>query len=149
MADPNEETGKRLHQLEETTTWLKDRVWYGTGNLHDRIHHLEDRSADRSFELEEIKGDVKKLQSVIGLNEYGDKNNLISDVRDMINTVNKLKDNVITVRDFQSLLSDVKSLKERGQAQISFSDKLSFVVINGVVSFIVLFLMTRIFGGAP
>src|SRR5690349_19495686 len=119
MTETHEQNNKRINALEETTAWLKERVWYGTGNLHDRVHQLEDRSADRSFELEKIKGDVAKIERVIGLSEYGEKN-LISDLRNALDSLDKLKENVITTKDFQSLLNDVKTLKERGQAQITF-----------------------------
>jgi hypothetical protein len=144
MAERSEEINKRVGDLEKDTLWLKERVWYGTGNLHDRVHNLEDRSADRSFEMEKIKGDVARLERVIGLNEYGEKN-LISDLSAALDTINKLKENVITVKDFQSLLNDVKTLKERGQAQLSFMNFIQFGVISAVIGFIMQMIMARVF----
>jgi hypothetical protein len=151
MAEPNE-VNKRFSNLEEATAWLKDRVWYGTGNLHDRVHKLEDRSTDRSFELEKIKEDVKNIKVVVGLDGYGGRN-LISDLRDalerindMTDTIQNLKGNVISVKDFQTFLSRVdtilnrvEKLEDRGKVQLNFWNFVQFAVIGAIIQIVASF----------
>ncbi len=154
MSEMNEEQ-KRLQALEESTAWLKDRVWFGTGNLHDRVHHLEDRSTDRGFEVDKIKEDVKNLKTVIGLEGYGGRN-LINDLRDAVDKVDglsdsfsKLKENLITTKDFQKLLSDVDQMKQRTQVQIKFWDYVMFAIVGVVISVLTNALLARIIGAVP
>jgi hypothetical protein len=159
MSEPNEEFLKRLSNLEEAVAWLKDRVWFGTGNLHDRVHKLEDRSSDRSFELEKIKEDVKSLKQIVGVEGYGGRN-LINDLRDAVdaidnlnNSFGKLKENLITTKDFQSLMQIVDQLRQRDQAQIKFWDYVKIavvgVIVTGVANAIIAPIVARMFGGTP
>jgi hypothetical protein len=147
MADPNDETTKRLSNVEEATAWLKDRVWFGTGNLHDRVHKLEDRSADRSFEMEKMKADIQKVERVLGLDgTYGEKS-VMSDLRDALDTIQNLKGNVITVKDFQNLMRDVETLKERGKVQLNFWNFVQFGIIGAIIQIIMSFVAKAF--GAP
>ena len=159
MTEPNEEFLKRLSNLEEAVAWLKDRVWFGTGNLHDRVHKLEDRSSDRSFEMEKFKEDVKSLKQIVGVEGYGGRN-LINDLRDAVdaidnlnNSFSKLKENLITTKDFQSLMQIVEQLKQRDQAQIKLWDYVKFaivgLVVTGVANAIIAPIVAQIFGGTP
>jgi hypothetical protein len=142
-----EEIKKRVAGLEEASAWLKDRVWFGTGNLHDRVHNLEDRSADRSFELEKIKGDVQKIERVLGLDGmYGEKS-VMSDLRDALDTIQNLKGNVITVKDFQQLMNDVNQLKQRGQVQLNFWNFVQFGIIGAIIQILMSFVAKAF--GAP
>lgn len=155
-----DEVTKRLASLEETTAWLKERVWFGTGNLHDRVHQLEDRSADRTFELERLKEDVKSLKQIVGVEGYGGRN-LINDLRDAVDAIDNLnnsfskliKENMISTKDFQSLMQTVQHLKDRDQAQIKFWDyvKLAIVgvAVSGIANAIVAPILARLFGGTP
>jgi hypothetical protein len=146
MAD-EETTHKRLTNLEEAVAWLKDRVWFGTGNLHDRVHKLEDRSADRSFELEKMKQDIQKVERVLGLDGmYGEKS-VMSDLRDALDTIQNLKGNVITVKDFQKLMNDVDALKQRGQVQLNFWNFVQFGVIGAIIQIVMSFVAKAF--GAP
>jgi hypothetical protein len=148
MTEPNNETEKRLTAVEKTTAWLQQRVWDGTGNLHDRVHVLEDRNGDRVHEITNLQGDVAKIERVLGLDNYGDKS-IINDLRDALDTIQKLKEGIISVKDFQSLMRDVDELKKRGQAQISFANYITFGVVGAVINFIMLFIMTKLFNGMP
>ena len=159
MTEPNEEVNKRLAAIEEAIAWLKDRLWFGTGNIHDRVHKLEDRSTDRSFELEKIKEDIKSLKQIVGVEGYGGRN-LINDLRDAVdaidnlnNSFSKLKENLITTKDFQTLMQTVQQLKDKDQAQIKFWDyvKLAVVglIVTGIANAIITPIVARIFGAAP
>lgn len=155
MTESTEQTTKRINALEETTAWLKERVWYGTGNLHDRVHQLEDRSADRTFEIERLKEDMKSLKQIVGVEGYGGRN-LINDLRDAVDSIDnlnnsflKLKENLITAKDFQALLQIVEGLKQRDQAKITFTDKVMFVALTAVINFVALIVLTRVFGALP
>lgn len=155
----SDEVTKRLASLEEATAWLKDRVWFGTGNLHDRVHNLEDRSADRTFEIEHLKEEMKSLKQIVGVEGYGGRN-LINDLRDAVDSIDnlnnsflKLKENLITTKDFQTLMQTVQHLKDRDQAQIKFWDyvKLAIVgfVVTGFADAVIAPILARIFGAAP
>jgi hypothetical protein len=91
---------------------------------------------------------VAKIERVLGLDNYGDKS-IINDLRDALDTIQKLKEGIISVKDFQSLMRDVDELKKRGQAQISFANYITFGVVGAVINFIMLFIMTKLFNGMP
>src|SRR5690349_5825477 len=89
---------QRLIQVEKTSTWLADRVWNGVGNLHDRVHVLEDKNGDRVHEIANLQSDMSRVERVLGLNGYGDKS-IISDVRDAIESIEKIKGGIISTVD--------------------------------------------------
>ena len=134
MADPKDE--RRLAKLEEDTAWLRERVWTGTGNLHDRVHKLEDLHIAAEIEMSSIKENHAEVKRVLGIGVYGDKN-IISDLRDALDTIEKLKGGIISVKDFQQLLNDVNTLKQRGQAQITFWNFVQFAVIGALINLVI------------
>jgi hypothetical protein len=149
MPENNEEIIQRLTGVEKAAAWLQQRVWDGVGNLHDRVHILEDRNGDRVHEITNLQADVAKIERVLGLDGYGDKS-IINDLRDALDTIAKLKEGIISVKDFQALMHDVEILKKRGQAQISLWNYIAFGVIGAAVNFLMLLVMTRLFsGGTP
>jgi hypothetical protein len=147
MNDDNEII-ERLTSVEKMAAWLEQRVWTGTGNLHDRVHVLEDKNGDRVHEISVLQSEYAKIERVLGLNGYGDKN-IINDLKDAIDTIAKLKEGVISTKDFQTLMNDVDTLKKRGQAQLTLFNFVQFGIIQAVISFVMLLIMTRIFGATP
>jgi hypothetical protein len=99
-ASQEQEALERLIQVEKTAAWLKERVWDGVGNLHDRVHVLEDKNGDRVHEISILQAEYAKVERVLGLNGYGDKN-VLNDLRDALDTIEKIKDGIITRKDFQ------------------------------------------------
>src|SRR5688572_14647347 len=134
MPERNDEIIERLTSVEKQAAWLQQRVWDGTGNLHDRVHVLEDKNGDRVHEITVLQGDVAKVERVLGLDNYGDKS-IINDLRDALDTIAKLKEGIISVKDFQSLMHDVEILKKRGQAQISMANYITFGIVGALINF--------------
>jgi phosphoglycerate-specific signal transduction histidine kinase len=134
---------ERLTGIEKMVAWLEQRVWTGTGNLHDRVHVLEDKNGDRVHEITKLQGDMAKVERVLGLNGYGDKN-IINDLRDALDTIQKLKEGIISVKDFQTLMNDVDTLKKRGQAQLTLTNFVQLGVIGAIINFVMDFLAGRI-----
>jgi hypothetical protein len=145
MTEPNNEYIQRLTAVEKTTAWLQQRVWDGTGNLHDRVHVLEDRNGDRVHEITNLQGDVAKIERVLGLDGYGDKS-IINDLRDALDTIQKMKEGIISVKDFQALMHDVDILKKRGQAQITLINFVQFGIISAIIGFVMNLVMAQLFG---
>lgn len=148
MTEKNDEVIERLTAVEKMTAWLEQRVWTGTGNLHDRVHVLEDKNGDRVHEITNLQGDVAKIERVLGLDGYGDKS-VINDLKDALDTIDKLKDNLISTKDFQALMRDVEELKKRGQAQLTFTNFIQFGIVQAIISFVMLLVLSRVFGAVP
>ncbi len=134
---------ERLTAVEKITAWLEQRIWSGTGNLHDRIHVLEDKNGDRVHEITNLQANAAKVERVLGLDNYGEKS-VISDLRDALDTIEKIKGGIISVKDFQTLLSDVNELKKRGQAQLTLMNFVQLGVIGAVINFLMLLIMNRL-----
>lgn len=145
MTETSEEVSKRLTAVEKDTAWLKERVWDGVGNLHDRVHVLEDKNGDRVHEISILREDVAKVERVLGINGYGERN-IINDLKDALDTIDKLKGGVITTLDFQKLMNKVDALEKREQAQLSLFNFVQFGVISAIISFVMSFVMKQIFG---
>ena len=138
---------KRIIDLEKRADWTGDRLWHGTGNIHDRTHKLEDRQVTVEHEMTIIKEDVSRIEQILGMNNYGGKS-IISDLKDALDTIQNLKGNVITTRDFQTLMNDVQQLKQRGQVQLNFWNFVQFSVIAALIGVIVDFVKAAV-TGAP
>lgn len=148
MATEKDEFHERLAGVEKMVAWLEQRVWTGTGNLHDRIHVLEDKNGDRVHEIDKLQGDMAQVERVLGLNGYGERN-VVNDLRDAIDTIQKLKEGFISMKDFQSLMNKVDALEKRGNAQISLLNYIQFGVIGSVIAFVMNFVFLKVFGGLP
>lgn len=138
---------ERLAITEKTIKWLEDRIWREPGNHHERIHKLEDSNGDRIHEIELIKGDVDKIERVLGLNGYGSKN-MLSDLRDAINTIGKIKSGIISTSEFQALLRDVDGIKSRLVTLEKYNSEESgnrnlvkSTIINTIVTALVLWML--------
>lgn len=136
--------------VEKDTAWLRERVWDGAGNLHDRVHVLEDKNGDRAHEISVMREDVARVERVLGINGYGERN-IINDLKDALDTIDKLKEGVIStkdfqafMKDFQTLTHDVETLKKRGQAQLTFLNFVQFGIVGAVISFVMQLLMSRL-----
>lgn len=163
MAD-SEELSERVSAVEKTTSWLEQRVWTGTGNLHDRVHVLEDKNGDRVHEISKLQSDVAKIERVLGLDGYGERN-VVNDLRNALDSIEKIKDGVITTKDFHSLMNkvdsmksnlitreefqtlshDVEDLKKRGQAQLTFTNLVQLSVVTSAISIIVNYIASKLF----
>lgn len=163
MADTRDEFSERLSAVEKDTAWLRQRVWDGTGNLHDRVHVLEDRNGDRVHEISILQSRQAKVERVLGLDGYGERN-VVNDLRDALDSIEKIKDGVISTKDFQALMGDVNAmkrnlitreefqtlqhdvedLKKRGQAQITFANVIQMSVITSAISILVNFIANRV-----
>jgi hypothetical protein len=71
----------------------------------------------------------------------------MSDLRDALDTIQNLKGNVITVKDFQNLMRDVETLKERGKVQLNFWNFVQFGIIGAIIQIIMSFVAKAF--GAP
>lgn len=163
MADKMDEFLERLAGVEKQTAWLESRVWSGTGNLHDRVHVLEDKNGDRVHEITKLQGDIAKVERVLGLNGYGEKN-IVNDLRSVLDSFENLKENLISTKDFRELMTqvgdmkknmvsalefqdvkrDVETLKNRGQSQMSFMNYIQLGSVMAVISFLINFIMNRV-----
>lgn len=92
-----------------------------------------------------LKDDVSRIEQILGMNNYGGKS-IISDLKDALDTIQNLKGNVITVKDFQKLMNDVDTLKQRGQAQITFVNFIQFGIIGALISLLVDMIKTALVG---
>lgn len=119
MADETE----RIVKLEEGYAWLAARVWTGTGNLHDRVHILEDKNGDRVHEIENLQAFRARVERILGLNGYGDKN-VVTDLMAAMETIDKIKSGIISRTDFQSVTNDVKDLDKQMTSQTERIDEL-------------------------
>jgi hypothetical protein len=144
MPDNSRDIEKRVSDVEKQTDWLGDRLWYGTGNLHDRTHKLEDQRIAEEMDRAIMKEDLKEVKQVLGLNSYGGKN-ILTDLRDMIDTVEKLKGNVISTKDFHTLMNKVDILEKRGQAQITLLNVIQFGIISAIIGLVMDVLGGRLF----
>lgn len=162
MAERNDEYADRLIGVEKQAAWLEQRVWTGPDNLHDRVHVLEDKNGNRVHEITNLQADMAKIERVLGLDSYGGRNiitdlrdaldtiqnmkgNLIStkDFRDLLNKVDGLEKHMIPTKDFQTVLNDVEELKKRGQAQLSFWNFVQLGVVGAVIQFGMALVMNR------
>jgi hypothetical protein len=133
-----QEALERLIQVEKTAAWLKERVWDGVGNLHDRVHVLEDKNGDRVHEISILQAEYAKVERVLGLNGYGDKN-VLNDLRDALDTIEKIKDGIITRKDFQSFTDKLNVIDEwvndqKREKKEGWSDTKKFIL--GALAFI-------------
>ena len=142
MSEDNE-IRERLINVEKLSAWLEQRVWTGPDNLHDRVHVLEDKNGDRVHEITNLQAGVAKIERVLGIDGYAERS-VINDLRDALDTIDKLKEGVITTKDFQGLLNKVDTLEKRGQAQLTLWNFIQFGVIQAAISFVMAIVMNRL-----